>query len=115
MTVLTSTAPGVWSAFVALVTTAANAATINGNPVTVFPFEVTQNQPANYIQFVAIENHRWEPEGIGYQFREDYRINGLATVFTGNSLSDDPSIANTVLDATYDEKVTTLNERPPRP
>lgn len=102
MTSLTSTAPGIWEAFVNLVSDAAATVTILGNPVTVFPFEVTQNQPANYIQFVGMEGHHWEPEGIGYQFREDYAINGLATVFTGNSLSDDPSIANAVLEATYE-------------
>ena len=101
---LTSTVPGVWTAFRELLTTAANDVTVpvNGEGVTVFAFALGQNEPSNYVILTSITGQHFEPEGIGYQFREDYDINGYATVWTGASPADDISVTDTVLSQTWD-------------
>lgn len=99
---LTSTVPGVWSAFLGLIQTAATDVTINDEGVSVFAFALTQDEPANYVILTSITNQKFTPEGIGYQFREDYQINGYATVYTGASPADDMTITNTVLGQTWD-------------
>jgi hypothetical protein len=99
---LTSTVPGVWSAFLGLIQTAATDVTINEEGVSVFAFALTQDEPANYVILTSITNQKFTPESMGYQFREDYNINGYATVYTGASPADDIGIANDVLGWTWD-------------
>lgn len=101
MTDLVSTVPGVFTAFQGLITTAASGVTVNNQGVSVFAFALTQDEPANYVILSEISNHAWKPEGIGYQFREDYNINGYATVWTGASPADDVSVTGAVLQDTY--------------
>ena len=96
---LVSSAPGIYQAMLTLVQQAAAAQ----NPVvSVFPFELGQYEPGSYVTLHAIENHRFEwayiPTFTQYEY---YDITGVATVFTGDSPADNPTVATTVLNQTY--------------
>ena len=96
---LVSTAPAVYTALLGLVQTAAAAQ----NPApAVFAFELGQYEPGSYVTVHAIENQRWDPETIGsFSQIEEYEVCGCATVFSGDSPATNPSVASTVLNATY--------------
>lgn len=100
---LTSTAPGVWNAFLGLIQTATTGVTvaINAEGVTAYDQFIPSVEPTNYVVLVDIYNQKWTPEGIGYQFREDYLIRGYATIATGASPGDDPTVPATVRTQTW--------------
>lgn len=99
MTDLVSTAPGVYTALLALVQTAAAAQ----NPaVQVFPFELGTYEPGSYVTVHAIENQTWTPETLGtFSQLEHYDICGSATVFTGDSPATNANVATQTLAAAY--------------
>lgn len=99
MSDLVSTAPGVWTALLGLVQTAAAAQ----NPaVQVFPYELAEYEPASYVIVGGIEHHKWAPESLGsFAQQEHYDIVGLATVFSGDSPGLNPDVVSTVLTDTY--------------
>ena len=96
---LVSSAPGVYSAFLALVQ---NAAAVQNPAPAVFAFELGEYEPGSYVTVHAIENHEWAPETIGtFSQTEGYDIVGCATVYSGDSPATNPSVATTVLNQTY--------------
>lgn len=96
---LVSSAPGIWTALLSLVQTAAAAQT---PAVQVFPYELAQYEPASYVIVGGIEHHKWAPESLGsFTQEEHYDIVGCATVFTGDSPGMNPNVVTTVLSQTY--------------
>lgn len=96
---LVSTVPAVYDALLGLVHAAAAAQ--NPQPG-VFAFELGEFEPGSYITVHAIENHQWSPESMGsFSQEEHYDICGTATVFTGSSPNTDPTVATSILVATY--------------
>lgn len=96
---LISTAPGAFTNFYSLI---AAMCEVQNPSVQCFPFELNQYEPDSYVMVSGIENHviDWETIGAFSQI-EQYSIYGKATVYTGAALSDDPTIAAGVLNATY--------------
>lgn len=92
MSNITSSAPTAYAALLGLITAAASA---QDQPVSVFPFELEQYEPASYVLLTGIENHQFDIETLNYAFLEHYDIVGIATVLQGDV---DPS---GVLAATY--------------
>jgi hypothetical protein len=96
---LVSTAPGVYAALLGLVEAAAAAQT---PAVSVFSFEMGQYQPATYTTVHAIENQTWDWAYLGtFTQCEEYDICGCTAVYSGDSPNTNPSVASTVLTATY--------------
>lgn len=96
---LVSTAPGVFTALLGLVQTAA--ATQNP-PVNVFAFELGQYEPGSYVTVHAIENQTWDWAYLGtFTQREEFDISGVATVFSGDSASVGSTVVTDVLNQTY--------------
>lgn len=96
---LTSSVPGIYAAFLALIEAAAGGQT---PPVHVFPFEVTQYEPAQYIMLSGIEGPEYEWATIGsYSQKETYNVWGKVTVFDGRSLGDNPAVATQVMNSTF--------------
>lgn len=96
---LVSTAPGVYTALLGLVQAAAAAQT---PAVTVFAFEIGQYEPATYTTVHAIENQTWDWAYLGtYTQYETFDIAGCTAVYSGDSPNTNPSVASTVLNATY--------------
>lgn len=96
---LISSAPGVYTALYNLLTAAGAAQ----NPaVPVFGFELTEWEPGTYVIVNGIENHKFDPESMGtFSQLENYDITGVATVFTGSSVTDDPTVTTDILSQTY--------------
>lgn len=96
---LVSTAPGIYTALLGLVQTAAAG---QSPAVSVFAFEIGQYEPATYITVHAIENQSWEWAYLGtYTQYEEYDIVGCASVYSGESPNTNPSVATTVMNQTY--------------
>jgi hypothetical protein len=96
---LVSTAPGVYTALLGLVEAAAATQT---PAVSVFAFEVGQYEPATYVTVHALENQTWEWAYLGsFTQYEEFDIVGSTSVYSGDSPNTNPSVASTVLNATY--------------
>jgi hypothetical protein len=96
---LVSSAPGIFDALLKLVRAAAAE---QSPPVSVFPFELGQYEPAAYVMLSKIENHVFEWESIGvFAQKERYEIQGKTTVFSGDSAVTNPTLATTILAETY--------------
>lgn len=96
---LVSTAPGVYTALLGLVGAAAAAQT---PAVAVFPFELGQYEPGSYVIVHVIENQSWDWAYLGsFTQYEEFDIGGCVTVYSGDSPATNPSVATTVLNATY--------------
>jgi hypothetical protein len=96
---LVSTAPGVYTALLGLVQTAAAAQT---PAVASFAFELGSYEPGSYVNVHAIENQNWDWAYLGtFTQYEEFDITGCATVYSGDSPFTNPSVATTVLNQTY--------------
>lgn len=92
---LVSSVPGIFDAFLGLVQTAA--AAMDPAPA-VFAFELGQYEPGSYVTVHEIKGPDYEWENIGvFSQKEIYEICGMATVFTGDSVSNNPNVATQVL------------------
>lgn len=99
MTDLLTTAPGTFANLYSLATEAANE--LNPSPM-VFPFELNQYEPGSYVMISGIRGPEISWENIGtFSQIERFSIYGKATVYTGLSLTDDPTVAVSVLSDTY--------------
>ena len=90
---LTTTQPGAFDAFLALLTTAGNAQ----NPkVTIFDSEVLSYEPGSYVELLGFANHEYQVAALGsFAQYEEYEICGTATYLQGNT------DAKAVRDATF--------------
>lgn len=94
---LTSSVPATWTAMLNLIQAAAALA----NPaITVYPAELLEYAPGQYIVVGAITGHIFDIEAMGYQFIETYTINGSCTVYVGDSPTG--TVPSQVMDSTYD-------------
>lgn len=95
---LVSSVPGIFSALLGLLQTAAAQQT---PPVQVFPFAVGPYEPASYVTLHATENHTFEWAYLGtFSQYEHYDIVGAASVFTGDSVTSG-TVATDILNQTY--------------
>lgn len=96
---LVSTAPGIYTALLGLIETAAAQ---QSPAVSVFAFELGQYEPATYVTVHAIENQNWDWAYLGtFTQYEEYDIAGCTSVYSGDSPNTNPSVASTVMNATY--------------
>lgn len=67
-----------------------------------FAFELAQYEPGAYVTVHEIVGpvYEWETIGAFSQY-EDYDIGGIATVFTGASVVDSPTVQTDVLASTF--------------
>lgn len=98
MATLSTSAPKAYAALLGLIQAAAAAA---DPPVAVFPAELLQFEPGQYIMVTSVFNHVWNIEAMGYQYIESYSIQGMCTVFTGSTEEDQPGTASNVMADTY--------------
>ena len=107
---LVSSVPGIYDALLGLIQTAAAGAT---NPVPnapdpkvyVFPFEIGQYEPGAYVTVHGITGPQGSGQGPQYQWesigsfsqKELFGIKGNVTVFSGDSPTNNPSVATQVL------------------
>lgn len=97
---LVSSVPGIFTALLGLVQTAAAAMT--PQPA-VFAFELGQYEPGRYVTVHEIKGPDYQWEDIGtFAQKEIYEICGLATVFTGDSVTNNANVATQVLADTID-------------
>lgn len=95
---LVSSVPGIYDALLGLIKTAAAAQ--NPQP-SVFAFELGQFEPGKYITVHEIRGPRYAWESIGsFTQKESYEICGIATVFVGDSVTNDATVATDVLAST---------------
>ena len=91
-----SSVPGIHSALLGLIGTAA-AAQPAPQP-SVFDFALAQYEPAAYVVVESIDDLRYEWESIGsFAQKETYSISGFVTVFTGDTLANQAGVTTTVL------------------
>jgi hypothetical protein len=96
---LVSSVPGVFAALLGLVCTAAAE---QSPSVSVFAFELGQHEPGSYVMVHEIKGPRYEWENIGpFSQKEMYSIHGKATVFSGDSVATNETLAVDVLDETF--------------
>ena len=97
-----STAPGMYSAFLQLVS---DAAALQNPYVYVAPFELAQYEPAVYVILDGIENQRWEWAALGtFAQYEYYSLTGCVTAFQGDTpdaLDPNNTVALSVMNQCY--------------
>lgn len=93
-----SSVPGIYENLLRLIREAAEE---QSQPVSVFPFELAQYEPARYIIVGPVRGPRYEVEALPLQLAETYEIEGKATVFTGDSAAMNPGLAAEVLTQTF--------------
>jgi hypothetical protein len=92
---LISAVPGIFDALLGLVQAAATAQL--PSPA-VFPFELAQYEPGAYVLIHEIRGPAYEWENIGtFTQKETFEIAGAATVFVGDGMVNDQSVATDVL------------------
>ena len=93
------TAPGIFSAALGLIQTAAS--TYSSPPPTVFPFELGQYEPAVYITVHDISPVSLVAEDTSYGFQEHYDLEGECVYWTGTGVSDSPTVTTDAMTATW--------------
>lgn len=93
-----SSVPGIYEGLLKLIREAAEE---QSKPVSVFPFELAQFEPARYVIVGEIKGPEYEWESIPMQMRETYDILGKATVFSGDSAATNPTLATEILSETF--------------
>ena len=83
------TAPGIFSAALGLIQAAASG---QSPAPQVFPFELGQYEPAQYITLHDISPVTLVPEDTQYGFQEHYDLEGEVVVFTGTGVADSSTV-----------------------
>lgn len=117
---LPTSVPGVYSALFGLVSAAAASyPAYNGQPVGVFAFEIGQYVPGAYITVHKIIGPKYTPEAMPFTMKEVFQIVGAVKVFTGDSVTNKPTVALDVLTEVFNlfsacvvEPLMTNNEVP---
>lgn len=93
------TAPGIFSAGLGLIQTAA--ASYSSPPPAVFPFELGQYEPASYITVHDISPVELVAEDTSYGFQEHYDLEGECVYWTGTGVADSPTVTTDAMTATW--------------
>ena len=99
-------APGIFQAALGLIQTAAAA---QSPVVSVFPFEIGQYEPGQYITLHEITPIQLVPEDTSYGFQEHYDLDGTVVVFTGTGVADSPTVTTDVMTACWSLYYTCVN------
>ena len=100
-------APSIFQSALGLIQTAAG----NQTPpsVSVFPFELGQFEPGQYICLHEITPPDLVPEDTAYGFQEHYDLDGSVVVFTGTGVADSPTVTTDVMTACWNLYYTCVN------
>ena len=93
-----SSVPGLYGGLLGLIKEAASEQPVEP---TVTEFELGQYEPASYVIVGPIAGPTYDWESVPMQMREIFDIHGKATVFTGESPANTPSVALEVLEDTF--------------
>jgi hypothetical protein len=99
-------APGIFQAALGLIQ---NAASDQSPAPTIFPFELGQFEPGQYICLHEITPISLIPEDTSYGFQEHYDLEGSVVVFDGDGVADNLTVTTDVMTTCWSLYYTCVN------